>query len=309
MPDDRILTYYLHDQLRQRAERGGHNFINRINRVVRAAGFDIAYLGHDPDTLQQSVDRPGYAMFHMSDPLHDRALTMRKVYEFPFWNIADTAKRWEWPVSMADFTPCPDTPRQEMDRFYRFWSKRQFGDAPQRAQEDGYVYVPLQGRLLDHRSFQTCSPISMIQAVLEHEPRRKVIATLHPKETYAQAELTALERLESRYPRLEIAVGGMVDLLANCDYVVTQNSSAGFAGFFFGKPLVLFGRIDFHHIAANVHRTGVARALEMAPQLRPDYAAYIYWFWQKMSINAGIDGAEGKIRDRLLTAGWPLGAR
>lgn len=306
MASDRILTWYLHDQLRDRAMRGDHNFINKVNGVLEDAGYDIAWRGHDPVELEKSLFRPGYAMFHMSDPLHDRALTMRKVYEFPFWDIVDTGKRWEWPVARATYAPDIDTPRSEIERFYRYWGKRQFGDAPTRARRDGYVYVPLQGLLQRHRSFQSCTPLEMIEAVLEHDRTRPVIATLHPKEEYDQPELEALERLAARHERLEIQVGGMVELLAGCDYVVTQNSSVGYAGYFFGKPLVLFGRIDFHHIAANVHELGVAEAMKRGPTLTPDYASYVHWFWQVMSINAGLDNATARIRDRIAQAGWPL---
>lgn len=306
MASDRILTWYLHDQLRARAQRGGHNFINKVNGILEEAGYDIAWRGHDPVELEKSLFRPGFAMFHMSDPLHDRALTMRKVYEYPFWDIVDTGKRWDWPVARSGFQPDPDTPRSEIDRFYRYWGKRQFGDGPRNARNEGYVYVPLQGLLQKHRSFQYCSPLEMIEAVLEHDRSRPVIATLHPREDYDQPELEALERMAARYDRLDIRIGGMQELLAGCDYVVTQNSSVGFAGYFFGKPLVLFGRIDFHHIAANVHELGVARAMELGPQLTPDYAAYVHWFWQVMAINAGVDNATAKIRDRLLQAGWPL---
>lgn len=88
--------------------------------------------------------------------------------------------------------------------------------------------------------------------------------------------------------------------------MVSQNSSAAFSGFFFGKPAVLFGRIDFHHIAANVHDLGVDDALRIGPDLKPDYARYIHWFWQEMSINAGHPQAREKIRDILQRAGWPV---
>ncbi len=41
---------------------------------------------------------------------------------------------------------------------------------------------------------------------------------------------------------------------------MTQNSAVAMTGYFFHKPSVLFGRIDFHHIAANVHELGVDEA-------------------------------------------------
>lgn len=300
-----LLTFYLHSSLRRRAEAGQHNFINKISNVARAAGFDVAFDRHGREQLIGSATKPGFAMFHMADPFHDRALTMRKVYQYPFWAIERTAKRWDWPVARAEFDR-PVGSDQEIDRFYKFWQKRQFGQDAATARSDGYVYVPLQGRLLDHRSFQVCSPIQMIEHVLEQDPRRQVIATLHPKEEYSDRELRALEQLCHQHPRLTLKTGGMQEMLQGCDYVVTQNSSAAFFGFFFSKPAILFGQVDFHHIATNVMEQGVQQAFEQVLEMTPDYAGYVYWFWQQRSINAGLDSVEVKIKERLLAAGWPV---
>ena len=196
-------------------------------------------------------------------------------------------------------------PLQEAERFFAFWGQRLFGDAPTRTAREGFVYVPLQGRLLEHRSFQSCAPLDMLRQILRHETRRRIVATLHPKECHAPADLAALDRLAEREPRLTLTRGAMEPLLQACDYVATQNSSAAFAGYFFRKPAVLFARVDFHHIAANVTALGAEAALRRAPELEPDYAGYLHWFWQEMSINAGRPEAEAKILAALQRHGWP----
>lgn len=305
MSEERQLTFYLHWDVRKRASQGRHNFINKIAAVAANAGFEVAFDKSDRETLLKSAQRPGYAMFHMEDPFHDRALTMRRVYEYPFWAIERTAKRWDWQAARARFD-AGAVPGGKAARFSGFWGKRLFGAAPDQAKRGGYVYVPLQGRLLEHRSFQHCAPLEMLEQLLAHDPARPVAATLHPKETYTKAEISALETLAARYPRLSVTQGGMADHLRDCDYVATQNSSAAFFGYFFRKPAVLFGRIDFHHIAANVQELGTAEAIARAPQMQPDYAAYLFWFWQQMSVNAGLETAEDRIRARLKAAGWPV---
>ena len=133
-----------------------------------------------------------------------------------------------------------------------------------------------------------------------------MVATLHPKERYSLAELAALERLSAAHPQLDLRTGGMEDLLPSCDMVVTQNSSAAFNGFFFDKPAVLFGRADFHHAAANVAELGVDDAFEAAARMQPDFAGYIWWFWQVMAINAGRPEAPDKIAEAMRRAGWPV---
>lgn len=304
MTETRRVTFYLEDGLRQNAEAGQHNFLNLIAEVLRAAGFDLAYRPDSEEERAASATRPGHALFHMAEPTHDRALTLRRVYHYPFWAIERSARRWEWQVAQAPFDP-QTVPTRAARQFYRFWQNRLFGDAPTQATREGFVYVPLQGRLLQHRSFQSCAPLDMLRAVLSHDPR-EVIAALHPKESYSDEELAALARLNRESPRLTITLGGMERWLKTCDYVATENSSAAFNGYFFGKPAALFAGSDFHHIAADAARLGAEEALRIAPEMRPDYAGYLHWFWQQMSINAGRPDAKDKIRAALLRAGWPV---
>ncbi|MFV0514576.1 MAG: hypothetical protein ACK5MY_13250 [Jhaorihella sp.] len=304
MTEPRILRLYLNEGLRQSAEAGAHNFIARVVSVVRRAGFRVDFHPDTPAQRLKSATRRGYALFHMDGPVQQRALTFRRAYHYPFWFIERSGVRWDWPVAKARF-PAGAVPRARADRFLSFWRERLFGDAPARVGRDGYVYVPLQGRLLIRRSFQTCAPLDMLRAVLAHDAR-PVVAALHPNETCSDAELRALGDLRAAHPRLRLVTGEMKRLLTGCDYVATMNSSAGFAGYFFAKPLVLFADIDFHHIAANVSDLGAPEALRRAPDLAPDYAGYLHWFWQDMAINAGRPDAEDKIRAALARGGWPL---
>ena len=298
------VTFYLEDSLRISAEAGTHNFIGKVESVLASAGLSVVFRGNTHAARMASALRPGYAMFHMDEPNHPRALTMRRVYHYPFWQIAPTTQRWEWPVARTAFDPAVIDP-VEARRFMTFWKKRLFGSYPAPV-TDGFVYVPLQGRLLEKRSFQTHAPLDMLRAVLHHDPARQVVATFHPGETYSDEERQAIHDLADRHPLLSIRTGGMDRLLPGCDYIVTQNSSVAFNGYFLEKPVILFAKADFHHIAANVADHGIAGAFAAAHDLRPDHAAYIWWFWQKMAINAGRPEAEDQIRAALQNAGWPV---
>ena len=299
------VTFYLHPKLRRQAENGNHNFITKIGEVLDAAGLKVAFDGDDTAARLRGAARPGRSIVLMDEPLNARGLTMRKTYVYPFWHIEKQAQRWEWPVAQAAFDPHAVDPRKASN-FYRFWRNRLFDDAPKEARRDGFVFVPLQGRLLEHRSFQHCSPIDMIKEALTHDTKRQFVATLHPNESYSEAELTALGELEQSESRLFIMTASALRYLQNCDYLVTQNSGVGFSALFFGKPVVLFGRSDFHHIALNVHDLGVARAMTLAPSHAPDYASYLYWFLQQQAINAGRPEARNKIRNVLSGHGWPV---
>ena len=299
------VTFYLHPKLRRRAERGNHNFIGLMTEVLQEAGKSIAFDDDGTAARLRAATRPGNSLFLMQEPVTERGLTMRKTYLYPFWRIEKEAARWNWPVAQAGFVPNPDD-SQKAANFYRFWRKRNFGEEAFDTSRDGFVYVPLQSQLLKKRSFQSCSPIDMVKSVLAHDQKRQVMVTLHPNETYSAEEQRALEDLMSNHNRLFMQMGEMERFLQSCDYVVTQNSAAGFMGYFFGKPLILFAKSDFHHIALDVSTIGEAAAFAQVSEHRPDYAAYLHWFLQRNAINGGRPEAKDHIRKALLGHDWAV---
>ncbi|MEM8536273.1 MAG: hypothetical protein AAGF56_00275 [Pseudomonadota bacterium] len=301
----KTVTFYLHDTLRRQAERGHHNFIGKVRAVLQAAGFTIAYDSDDVAARLRARGRLGRALHLMDDPVNDRGLAFRKTYLYPFWHIEKQGTRWDWPVARAGFDPTAVDHRKSAN-FFRFWRKRLFDDAAIHARQDGFIFVPLQGQLSRRRSFQSCSPIDMIKTILHCDPNRQVMATLHPNETYSAEDQRALEDLLVANDRLFVRLGDAPRFLQACDYVVTQNSGVGLLGYFFEKPLILFGRSDFHHIALNVQDIGAPAAFERVQSHRPDYAAYLHWFLQEQAINAGRPEAEIRIREVLQSHGWPV---
>ncbi|MFN3663018.1 hypothetical protein [Yoonia sp.] len=299
------VTFYLHPKLRKQAEHGKQNFIAKISKVLEEAGMHIAFDGDDSFARLRALARPGRGIFLMDPPVNDRSLTMRKTYLFPFWHIEKQAERWEWPVARSIFDPAT-VDDSKAANFHRFWQKRLFDDAVHDISDGGFVYVPLQGQLTTHRSFQYCSPVDMIRAVLRHDPDRPIIATMHPSETYPAEDQEALEKLTADHDRLYIRSGNADRYLRGCDYIVTQNSGVGFQGYFLSKPLILFGKSDFHHIALNVADIGVKAAFDAVQGHAPDYAAYLYWFLQEQAINAGRPDAQDQIAKVLRSHGWPV---
>lgn len=305
MSASKTVTFYLPPQLRKRAERGGHNFIRKLTEVLTDAGMRVAYDGDDDPARLRAKARPGRGLFLMNPPVNARSLTFRKTYIYPFWHIEKEAARWDWPVAQMAFDPQGIDARKAAN-FYRFWRHRLFQDAPAHARADGFVYVPLQGQLLRQRSFQSCSPVKMIKTVLAQDQTQQIVATLHPNETYSAEEQRALESLTTKEDRLMIKAAGSPRYLQNCDYIVTQNSAVGFEGYFFGKPLILFGKTDFHHIALSAAKMGAKRAFAAVETHQPDYAAYLYWFLQLQAINAGRPEGKDTIRAVLRGHGWPV---
>lgn len=299
MMDDLTVRFYMEEPLRESAAMGAHNFIGLVQRVLEDAQFRVEY--HPLSAAKDGFS--GYSLSHMVNPPNSRGLVFRRVYHYPFWQIDALAQRWHWDVARASFDP--ETADSDAPRFYRFWQKRLFGNAPQATRRDGFAYVPLQGQLQRQRLFQKCTPLEMIEHTLRHA-NMDVVATLHPKENYSSMELAALEVLERQYSHLTVTRGDMVAYLQSCEFVVTQNSAVAFSGFFFGKPALLFGQIDFHHIAVQADLDALSDSFDRVAKTAPPYDKYVWWFWQEQSINAGRDDAQAKIADRLRHFDWPI---
>lgn len=294
----KTLHIYLEEPMRTRAEAGEINLFNKMAQAL--AGWNLRY--HE-DTEAERLAAPGrgYGLFHMHEPPVPTILCLRRTYHYPFWRIERTNERWNFDVARARFDAA-QVPPERVAAFDARWRPRIFRDGP--VHRRGFVFMPLQGRLAEQRSFQSQSPLQMIETCCKAWPDRPVRATLHPKETCSAADHQALSALADRFAHFQLVQADAKDLLADCDLVVTQNSAVALTGFFARKPAVLFAGSDFHHIAASVPREGLKSAL--IPRPDPDFAAYLFWFFQRQSINAGAANAVEKIRARFAALGFPL---
>lgn len=304
MAISRKLTIYLQDGLRQDAEAGNHNFFGILDKAFKDKGFEVAYLPDTPDELLHSEQRDGYSLFHLQTPFHDRALDVRLAYMYPFWRIEKAQWREDYQVAKARFDPSK-VDEAEAKKFFRFWRHRLGIGELHRFVGVGSVLIALQGRLLDRRHGQSMTPVEMIRETIAQDRIREIVIKLHPKETYSDAELAALQEFENN-PRVSFRNDDIGLLLNDCDYVVTQNSSVAFKGMLHTRPAILFGASDFHHLFQNVNQIGVARAFRNVTAARMAYAKYVYWFLQGNSINAGREGAAERILAYCRRFGWEI---
>lgn len=281
---------FLEDGLRASAEEGRHNFLNLLKAVLKDAG----YLPIFARMTDRGTAR-GKHLVHMKPPAHSGGLVFRRVYHYPFWQIEQQAERWHWDVAQTRFDPA-GVSGPKARGFQSRWRERLFPDTT--PTHSDAIYIPLQGKITQHRAFQSCSPLDMVGQVMAATDR-PVLIGLHPKEVYSERDLSRLRQIGAR---ATIQMGGMQSALPACHMVVTQNSSVAFNGYFFDKPALLFAQIDFHHIAQQKTPTNLADVLEN-PAPKP-YAKYLHWFWQEQSINAGRPEAKEKIRARLARFGW-----
>jgi len=296
---ERVLYFYLGPRQRASVEAGEGRILSRVVEVVRAAGWQVVLL---PEEARQAAPRiDGYHLVLNREVPGAFCLSLRKCYMEPFWRIETTNDRWDWETARLEFDP--DTVRApNVGAFYDRWRGNLFGGEP--TPREGFVFVPLQGKLLRQRQFQSMSPLEMLEAVLALQ-QRPVVATLHPGEIYPDDERAALAALGERNARFTLSTEPSIGLLRRCDRVVTQNSSMAVTGFFAQKPAVLFAQADFHHIAASVPRDGLKPAFRRRPQEVP-FAAYLFWFFKMNAITSWADDVQAQIAARLRRHGWPL---
>ena len=72
------------------------------------------------------------------------------------------------------------------------------------------------------------------------------------------------------------------------------------------NPALLFGQIDFHHIAGSVHRDGLDKAFEKIERQSPDYARYLFWFFQEQALNVWRPDFPDRLNSRLADHGLAL---
>lgn len=284
---ERSLSFYLDDSRRAKAE-AGIGIFGAVTAIVKAAGWQLHYRAPEAEIAGE-----GYHLVYNRATEGPFCFSLRRCYLEKFYRIEASNDRWNWEVASLAF---PDSPRQGW--FQRYWRAQLFRDHA--ISSGGYIFMPLQGKLLQRRHFQSAAPIEMIKATLAADPQRRIVASLHPREVYSAAELEALRGIA----RFELVTGSL-PWLAGCDYVVTENSAMALTGMFADKPAVLFARIDFHHIAASVPHLGIARAFAAVARPQP-YAAYLHWFFKQQALAAWGDGHQEQLAARLRAHGWPL---
>lgn len=305
MSEPRLLRIYLDPVMLKMGREGTFGFVNRVREAFEGVDFRVDLVRDTEAERLKSAARRGYSLFLMKEPFHPRALSMRRAYYYPYWRIEKSAERWAFDVARKSFDSSEIDPHTA-ETWAANWGRYLFGDGPARALREPMVYIPLQGRLLEHRSFQSMSPLAMIREIQARAGDRRIVVGLHPGETYLPEEIAALETLTQADSRLILQTGGMQEALRCCDLVVTQNSTAALSGFFFQKPAILFAKSDFHHQMPGIVELGIDEAFRRAQQRTPDFARYLYWFIHLNAIKADEPEAPERILSRCRDHGWTV---
>lgn len=306
LPNQKSVTVYANKYRLNDIEQGTFRFFNKMKSAFESIGYNVATKEDSNENILLSSSDPGYSLILEGEPLNSKSLCFRRAYTEPFWQIEKSAKRWEFEVASLPFLP-DDTNSQPARYFTRYWRKKLFGHADLLRETPKHILCPLQGQLLRQRSFQSMSPLEMLEELAAHESSRPILATLHPSENYSQEEISALNIVMYRHKNISVSRADTKTLISSSSYIATMNSTVSFWGMFWGVPSVLFGRVDFHHLHPNTFDNSVIEAIKLQDSVDTSlYEKYIYWFWKQQSIRSWSDDAEKSILNVVNRRGWRL---
>lgn len=298
-----VLNIYLVKGLRQYILSGKkHHFFSAVIEAFEGIGFSVNIIEDTDEARLQSMSQNSYALFHYKDPFHDNALDARSAYIGPFYKLENQTYRQDFRTTNKMFRPAQingDLAR----KFFKNWQKT-IVFQPVKI-HTGAVFIPLQGKLTRCRIGQSMSPIEMIKTTQRLENTRALVIKKHPRESYSNEELTALDQV-LKHPRTHLVEDDLGNLLAGCAYVVTQNSSVALKGLFHRKPGILFAHSEFHHAFQSVQYTPVEQCFAHVLTDPPPFAKFLFWYLQRNCINTSRDFVKDRILQQCREFGWKI---
>jgi len=300
------LIFHAAPEMRSHIEDGLHGFANILSHIFAARGYSYRVAGIGRADLWRAKLDNNLHIFDMAGAQGRRALNMRPSVLQPFWTVERPNSRYQGRMAHKLFDPSTVggglvTPFfEEMQKLYL---SRNGTDVGLR----DYVLVPLQGQLGKQRHWQYASARGMVETIRAQDPTRKIVLKPHPKETYTAEDKAVIAQLLqlSNVQVLELPIEA---LIANCAYIVTQNSTSVFEGILQRKPSILFAKSDFHHIFPSVKSADQApEAFARVEARNMLFMKYLYWYLRMNAADIRRADAPAKTVEMLAEAGWKIG--
>ncbi len=290
-------------------------FYTKLIAGFRAQDLQVTTVVHDRATVAARVAADDD--FHIIDHgglRHPRALNAGIAYVYPFWHLDPWGIRAQSSVGAAVFDQGEVHGDQAADfvaRLRRRWvaarQSRYEQPRPVRAYPGGCIAVFLQAE--GHRMLgETChlTPRDMVKALIARDDPRPIIVKPHPMDDDAEM-VKFLRKMAKRDARLRLSRGNIHDILAAADVAVTINSAVGIEALLHGRPVVLCGQADFHHICQTVTTAaGMGAGIDAALATSPPYAAYLHWYFGQNCLNAGAPTLVADALARITATGHVL---
>lgn len=301
----KTLDIYLPDHMIDIAQEKPKSFYSNVKNVFEAIDFKVNFVEARDDALLTSFKAESYALFHRNRPWHENSLEARPAPFGPFWSIDKTADPAQKRIYGLGFNPNLIDGVSAARFFGRQLNRPTFA-VENPSTKAGYVFVALQGLLSKQRSWQSMTPLEMVQRTVEIEEKRPIFIKLHPNEQYSDEELTFLHDLCDG-DRIRMVEGDLNALMASCAYTVSMNSAVSFKALLFGKPGILFGDAEFHHPFQNVRQQGLTQCFDGVLKDTVEYEKYIFWYLRKQMIHNFAPSTDRDILRHCKNLGWKLG--
>ena len=239
----------------------------------------------------------GRAVYLNPDVLPSNTLALSQSLIPDFWYIEDSIVPTEMSLYNAEFDDSRVHQRRA-DEFAQKWSALFKSEFQFAYGFDDYILIALTNRLDAPKAAKAYDSFEMIDHVLTFEPNRPVVIRLPDDANYSQEDLERLTAYDL-HERVTFSKGNIDRLLDGCAYVVTQDSPVSTKAIFHAKNVIQYAPSPFHHIAEKPYlEKRLIRSFNRANRARPNFAAYAYWLFQEVCVDATGSGG----RERLLKA-------
>ena len=175
----------------------------------------------------------------------------------------------------------------------------------QRSFAQGALAVFFQGDYPVKSGASTWDDLEILEAVQAEAGDRPIVVKPHPHSS-TKTDMYRLQKAAQMDTRITVTDANVHDILAASACTVSVNSTVALEGFLQGVPAILFGRADFHHVAACVDQeTRFAAALDQALARQVDYDRYLAWYFLKNCLHLRSGRLHDRLFERFEGAGFP----
>ncbi|MEM6728815.1 MAG: hypothetical protein AAF618_09965, partial [Pseudomonadota bacterium] len=134
------------------------------------------------------------------------------------------------------------------------------------------------------------------------------VVYVKPHPYASEAERGRIERFATSDPNIRISDASIHDLVQVSDWVVTQNSAAGFEALMHRAKVVTCGRADYHQATRVARTEDELRAILRGgpgPLEGFEYERFLYWFLSECCLEPQADGFADRAWARITQRAAP----
>jgi hypothetical protein len=308
------LLIHVPEAMLERHGQAGFGLYRPVARDLRARGLDVAFVARPGTTELTHYTKEDFHLVHHGFLRRFNVLNSGIAYMNPYWYLDPRGVLCDSSMAnaRADFAGL-DGARAERfavrvrENMLAHGGSKYDQPARQGAMGQGHIAVFLQGMGDPVMRNMHMLETEMLDCVMRHRGRRRVIIKPHPKWPDTLASAYA-EKLAAEHPEVTVVDGNVHDMLVDAYCSVSICSGASFEGLFQRVPAVLFGRSDFGACAWTVRNEAEAgRALRGIRSVPFEFDRFVFWFLRRKMFNAKLPNIADQVVARIEKTGFSLG--